>query len=43
MEIKSTGRVESGVVRRKQMSGNTGGGFTVSDAPETNAQIVAGP
>ena len=43
MEIKSTGRVESGAIRRKQAPGNTGGGFAVSDAPETHAQIVAGP
>ena len=43
MEIKSTGRVEFGVVRRKQVTGNASGGFTVADPPETHAQIVAGP
>jgi Class II flagellar assembly regulator len=43
MEIKSTGRVESGVVRRKQANANSGGSFTVADTPEAHAQIVAGP
>src|SRR5579863_7643959 len=43
MEIKSTGRVESGVVRRKPAAASTGGSFTVSDAPESHAQMVTGP
>ena len=43
MEIKSTGRVESGVIRRKQVNTSSGGTFTVADAPEAHAQIVAGP
>jgi len=43
MEIKSTGRVEAGTVRRKQVTGNASGGFTISDPPEAHAQIVAGP
>src|SRR3984885_8159473 len=42
MEIKSPGGIQSGAVRRKSMS-VTGGGFAVSDAPESHAQIVAGP
>ena len=43
MEIKGTGRIESAAIRRKTSSAATGGSFTVSDAPETHAQIVAGP
>ena len=43
MEIKSTGRVEAGVIRRKPVSAGAGGSFTVSDTPESHAQIVAGP
>jgi hypothetical protein len=43
MEIKSTGRVESGAIRRKPAAGSTGGSFSVSDTAENHAQIVAGP
>ncbi|HWY62078.1 MAG TPA: flagellar assembly protein FliX [Rhizomicrobium sp.] len=42
MEIKATGRIETGAIRRK-IPAATGGGFTVSEAPETHAHIVAGP
>ena len=43
MEIKGTGRIESGVVRRKPAAPARAAAFTVSDAPEAHAQIVAGP
>src|ERR1700759_3004366 len=43
MEIKGPSRVESGAIRRKSASASTGGSFAVSDAPESHAQIVAGP
>jgi hypothetical protein len=43
MEIKGTGRVETSAIKRKASAGATGGGFSVSSAPEPHAQIVAGP
>ena len=43
MEIKSTSRVESGVVRRKPASAGASVSFTVSEPAESHAQIVAGP
>jgi hypothetical protein len=43
MEIKGTGRVETTAIKRKASAGATGGGFSVSEAPESHAQIVAGP
>jgi hypothetical protein len=43
MEIKSTSRVESGVIRRKPAAAGTGGSFTVTEPSESHAQIVAGP
>ena len=42
MEIKGTGRIETGAVRRKTTSSSSGS-FTVSDTPETQGGIVAGP
>ncbi len=42
MEIKGPGRIESGAIRRKSSS-VASGGFTVSNAAEPHAQIVAGP
>jgi hypothetical protein len=41
MEIKGTARVETSAVKRKAQASATGGGFSV--APESHAQIVAGP
>ena len=43
MEIKGPGRVETGTVRRKTATPGTGGGFSVGNAAEPHAQIVAGP
>ena len=43
MEIKGPARVETGAIRRKPASASTGGSFTVSDTPESHAQIVSGP
>ncbi len=43
MEVKSTSRVETAAIRRKTINANSGGSFTVSDAPEAHAQIVTGP
>jgi hypothetical protein len=43
MEIKGTGRIESGAIRRKGATPASGGGFAVSGAPEPHAQFVAGP
>jgi hypothetical protein len=43
MEIKGPGRIETSAIRRKSPAAASGGGFTVSDAPETHAHIVAGP
>ena len=42
MEIKGPGRVETSAIKRKAPS-SAPGGFSVSDAPESHAQIVAGP
>jgi hypothetical protein len=42
MEIKGTGRVTSSAIKRKA-SPAAGGGFSVSDTPESHGQIVAGP
>jgi hypothetical protein len=41
MEIKGPGRVETSAVKRKAAASAAGGGFSV--APESHAQIVAGP
>ncbi len=43
MEIKGPGRIETSAIRRKPATATGGGGFTVSDAPETHTHIVAGP
>ena len=43
MEIKGPSRVETSAIRRKSPAATSGGGFTVSDAPETHAHIVSGP
>jgi hypothetical protein len=43
MEIKSTGSVGTSAVRRKSTASTSGGGFAVSDAPETHAHIISGP
>ena len=43
MEIKATGTVGTSAVRRKSPASTGGGGFAVSDAPETHAHIVSGP
>lgn len=44
MEIKSSGRVESGAVRKFQRPGSASSGFTVSDPPEpVRAATVAAP
>ena len=42
MEIKGPGRVETSAIKRKAPS-SASGGFSVSDVPDTHAQIVAGP
>ena len=41
MEIKGPGRVETSAIKRKAAANAAGGGFSV--APESHAQIVAGP
>ena len=43
MEIKSPGRVETSAIKRKAPAGASSGGFSVSGAPESHGQIVAGP
>ncbi len=43
MEIKGSGRVEGGTIRRKSAVSQGAGGFSVSDAPESHGAIVAGP
>jgi hypothetical protein len=43
MEIKSTGSVGTSAIRRKSTASTGGGGFAVSDAPETHAHIISGP
>lgn len=44
MEIKSTGRIDSTVLRRLNKAGGaTDGAFSVSGAQEARAQIVAAP
>ncbi|MDE2133502.1 MAG: flagellar assembly protein FliX [Alphaproteobacteria bacterium] len=44
MEIKSTGKIDSAIVRRAAKSaGATDGSFSVSGAAEARAQVVAGP
>ena len=40
MEIKGSGRINTGAVKRKTTT--TGGGFSVSDPAETHGGIVAG-
>jgi class II flagellar assembly regulator FliX len=42
MEVKGTGRVGTSTIKRKASAG-AGGGFTMSEASESHAQIVAGP
>jgi len=42
MEIKGPGRIETGAIRRKTTSA-TGGGFSLSAAPEAHAPFVSGP
>ena len=42
MEIKGTGRVESGSIRRKGPT-TSGGNFSISEKAEPHAHIVAGP
>ena len=43
MEIKGPGRVETGAIRRKPAAATGGSGFSVGNAAEPQAQIVAGP
>src|SRR5581483_8918072 len=43
MEIKGPGRVETGAIRRKPAASTGGSGFSVGNAAEPHAQIVAGP
>ena len=43
MEIKGPGRVETSAIKRKAPAGAPSSGFAVSEAPESHAQIVAGP
>jgi hypothetical protein len=43
MEIKGTGSVGTSAIRRKSTASTGGGGFAVSDAPETHAHIISGP
>lgn len=43
LEIKSPGRVETSAIKRKAPAGASSGGFSVSGAPESHGQIVAGP
>lgn len=42
MEIKGPGRIETSAIKRKA-SAPASGGFSVSEAPDTHGQIVAGP
>ena len=42
MEIKSTGRIETANVRRKQQAA-AGDAFKISDSPEIRGQVVSGP
>ena len=43
MEIKGPGRIETAAIKRKTTSGAASGGFSVTGAGESHAQIVAGP
>ncbi len=43
MEIKGPGRIETSAIKRKAPAGALSSGFTVSEAPESHGQIVAGP
>jgi hypothetical protein len=44
VEIKGTGRIETSSVKRKTSASAAASGFSVSEAPESQAQqIVAGP
>jgi Class II flagellar assembly regulator len=43
LEIKGPGRVEASAIKRKVPAGAASGGFSVSAAPESHAQLVAGP
>jgi hypothetical protein len=42
VEIKGPGRIETSAIKRKAPA-PASGGFSVSEAPENHAQIVAGP
>ena len=43
VEIKGPGRVETSAIKRKAPANAAAGGFSVSEAPDAHAQIVAGP
>src|ERR1700761_1672885 len=43
VEIKGPSRVETSAIKRKAPASAAGGSFSVSDTPESHAQIVAGP
>ena len=43
MEIKGPGRVETSAIKRKAPASAAGASFAVPEAPESHAQIVAGP
>ena len=43
VEIKGTGRIETSAIKRKAPANAAAGGFSVSEAPDAHAQIVAGP
>jgi hypothetical protein len=43
MEIKGTGRIETSAIKRRAPASAAASGFSVSDAPDAHAQIVAGP
>jgi hypothetical protein len=43
VEIKGPGRVESSSIKRKAAASASSGSFSVSETPESHAQIVAGP
>jgi hypothetical protein len=43
VEIKGPGRIETSAIKRKAPANAAAGGFSVSEAPDAHAQIVAGP
>jgi hypothetical protein len=43
VEIKGPGRVETSAIKRKAPASASSSSFSVSEAPESHAQIVAGP